>query len=119
MGDGALQYLPFIVDCVVALTHEVENGFSRRRVRVIKYRGSSFSENETPFIIGARGLEVERKTEDAREQMKRFRFSGTGYALSPGFGSLRCPDYRRGQNVLLEGDGAEMSGPGICRYLLR
>ena len=58
MENGALQYLPFIVDCVVALTHEVENGFSRRRVRVIKYRGSSFSENESPFIIGARGMEV-------------------------------------------------------------
>jgi hypothetical protein len=52
MEDGALQYLPFIVDCVVALTHKVESGFSRRRVRVIKYRGSSFSENETPFVIG-------------------------------------------------------------------
>ena len=58
MEDGALQYLPFIVDCVVTLTHEVENGFSRRRVRIIKYRGSSFSENETPFIIGPRGMEM-------------------------------------------------------------
>jgi circadian clock protein KaiC len=58
MENGALQYLPFIVDCVVALTHEVENGFSRRRVRIIKYRGSAFSENETPFIIGSRGMEV-------------------------------------------------------------
>jgi len=58
MEDGALQYLPFIVDCVVALTHKVENGFSLRRVRIIKYRGSSFSENEAPFIIGPRGIEV-------------------------------------------------------------
>jgi circadian clock protein KaiC len=58
MEDGALQYLPFIVDCVVALTHEVENGFSRRRVRIIKYRGSSFSENETPFTIGPHGIQV-------------------------------------------------------------
>jgi circadian clock protein KaiC len=56
MEDGALQYLPFIVDCVVALTHDVENGFSRRRVRIIKYRGSSFSENETPFTIGPHGI---------------------------------------------------------------
>jgi circadian clock protein KaiC len=58
MEDGALQYLPFIVDCVVALTHDVHNGFSRRRVRIIKYRGSSFTENETPFIIGPHGIEV-------------------------------------------------------------
>ncbi len=55
---GLLQFFPFIVDCVVALTHVVENEFSRRRVRVIKYRGTSFSENETPFDIGSQGLEV-------------------------------------------------------------
>jgi circadian clock protein KaiC len=58
LEDGALQYLPFIVDCMVALTHGVEKGFSQRRVRVIKYRGSSFSENETPFTIGPRGLDI-------------------------------------------------------------
>jgi circadian clock protein KaiC len=56
--NGAPQYLPFIVDCVVALRHEIENGFSRRRVRVIKYRGSGFAESEVPFVIGSRGLEV-------------------------------------------------------------
>jgi circadian clock protein KaiC len=55
---GALPYLPFIVDCVVALRHGVENGFSRRQVRVIKYRGSSFAEDEIPFIIESRGIEV-------------------------------------------------------------
>jgi circadian clock protein KaiC len=58
LEDGALQYLPFLVDCVVTLTRGIENGFSQRRVRVIKYRGSRFSENETPFIIGPRGLDI-------------------------------------------------------------
>ena len=56
--DKALQYFPFLVDCVVALTHEAENGFSRRRIRIIKYRGSSFFENDTPFVIGSRGMDV-------------------------------------------------------------
>ena len=56
--DKALQYLPFMVDCVVALTHEAENGYSRRRLRIIKYRGSSFFENDTPFVIGSGGLDV-------------------------------------------------------------
>jgi circadian clock protein KaiC len=58
MAPGALQYLPFIVDCVVAFTHDVQNGISRRRVRIVKYRGSSFTENEIPFIIGSRGIEI-------------------------------------------------------------
>jgi circadian clock protein KaiC len=56
--DKARQYFPFMVDCVVALTHEAENGFSRRRLRITKYRGSSFFENETPFVIGPSGIDV-------------------------------------------------------------
>ena len=34
--DRALQYLPFIVDCVVALTHNTENGYSRRCLRIVR-----------------------------------------------------------------------------------
>jgi circadian clock protein KaiC len=56
--DDAMQYLPFIVGCVVALTQKVEEDFSQRRVRIIKYRGSSYSENATALIIGSRGIEV-------------------------------------------------------------
>ena len=53
-----MQYLPFIVGCVVALTQKVEEDFSQRRVRIIKYRGSSYSENATALIIGSGGIEV-------------------------------------------------------------
>jgi circadian clock protein KaiC len=56
--DSLLQYLPFMVDCVVSLTHGIENEYSRRRLRIIKYRGSSFSENEIPFTINRHGLDV-------------------------------------------------------------
>ena len=56
--DEAIQYLPFVVGCVIALTQKVEEDFSQRRVRVIKYRGSSYSENATALIIGPHGMEV-------------------------------------------------------------
>src|ERR1700722_17625723 len=56
--DDAMQYLPFVVSCVVALTQKVEEDFSQRRVRIIKYRGSSYSENATALIIGPQGIEV-------------------------------------------------------------
>ena len=56
--DDPMQYLPFVVGCVVALTQKVEEDFSQRRVRIIKYRGSSYSENARALIIGPRGIEV-------------------------------------------------------------
>jgi circadian clock protein KaiC len=51
-------FMQFMVDCAVILDHRVENGVSQRHLRVQKYRGSSFDENESPFLIVATGLEV-------------------------------------------------------------
>jgi circadian clock protein KaiC len=53
-----LSFMQFMVDCAVLLNHEVVEGISQRNLRVVKYRGSSFSENESPFLIGSGGIEV-------------------------------------------------------------
>lgn len=50
--------MQFMVDCVVILNHNVVNGVSQRNLRVQKFRGSRFDEDELPFMIGNRGLEV-------------------------------------------------------------
>ncbi|MDP2708414.1 MAG: ATPase domain-containing protein, partial [Burkholderiales bacterium] len=42
----------------VILHHSVVLGVSQRNLRVQKYRGSSFNENESPFVIGKSGIEV-------------------------------------------------------------
>jgi circadian clock protein KaiC len=42
----------------VILGHEMVGGVSQRNVRVVKYRGSAFEENKSPFVIGNEGLEV-------------------------------------------------------------
>lgn len=51
-------FMQFMVDCVVILSHSVVLGVSQRNLRVQKYRGSGFYENESPFVIGASGIEV-------------------------------------------------------------
>ncbi|MEA3208729.1 MAG: circadian clock protein KaiC [Chthoniobacter sp.] len=53
-----LSFMQFMVDCAVILNHEVIQGVSQRNMRVVKYRGSTFAENESPFLIGGGGLEV-------------------------------------------------------------
>jgi circadian clock protein KaiC len=57
-GDEPFGVMQFMVDCVVILNHSVVLGVSQRNLRVQKYRGSRFDENESPFLIGKRGLEV-------------------------------------------------------------
>jgi len=51
-------FMQFMVDCSVILTHSVVLGVSQRNLRVQKYRGSSFDENESPFVIGDTGFNV-------------------------------------------------------------
>jgi circadian clock protein KaiC len=51
-------FTQFMVDCSVILNHSVVAGVSQRNMRVQKYRGSSFDENESPFVIGDRGFDV-------------------------------------------------------------
>ncbi|MFO7609969.1 MAG: circadian clock protein KaiC [Candidatus Krumholzibacteriia bacterium] len=49
-------FLDYMADCVVRLDHRVTEQISTRRLRVQKYRGSSFGTNEYPYIIGGNGI---------------------------------------------------------------
>lgn len=60
-GDGALtrQGLEeYVSDCVLLLDHRVHNQISTRRLRIVKYRGSSHGTNEYPFLIDQDGFSV-------------------------------------------------------------
>lgn len=56
--EQPVGFMQFMVDCAVILNHHVEHGVSQRNLRVQKYRGSSFNEDESPFVIGEHGFDV-------------------------------------------------------------
>jgi circadian clock protein KaiC len=56
----ARSFLPYIADCVIDLSQRVEDRVALRSLRVLKYRGSDFRENEVPLLIGPAGIEVAR-----------------------------------------------------------
>lgn len=58
INEQPLGFMQFMVDCSVVLNHRVTLGVSQRNLRVQKYRGSSFEENESPFVIGRGGFDV-------------------------------------------------------------
>jgi circadian clock protein KaiC len=58
LGTQPFGFMQFMVDCAVMLNHAVVLGVSQRSLRVQKYRGSSFDENESPFLIGKNGFEI-------------------------------------------------------------
>ena len=60
-GEGQLtrQGLEeYVSDCVVLLDHRVDGQISTRRLRVVKYRGSTHGTNEYPFLIDESGISV-------------------------------------------------------------
>jgi len=59
ISQQPFSFMQFMVDCVAILNHSVVLGVSQRNLRVQKYRGSSFDENESPFLIGKSGFEVD------------------------------------------------------------
>jgi circadian clock protein KaiC len=100
-GEQPFVSLQFMVDCAVLLNHSVALGVSQRNLRVQKYRGSGFDENELPFVIGADGLEVAVVHTSDRHDAK-----ATQERVSSGVARLDTMlggGYYRGASVLVSG----------------
>jgi circadian clock protein KaiC len=60
-GEGTLtrQGLEeYVSDCVIVLDHRVTEQLSTRRLRIVKYRGTTHGTNEYPFLIDEHGITV-------------------------------------------------------------
>jgi circadian clock protein KaiC len=60
-GDGTLTrhgLEEYISDCVILLDSRIVNEMATRRLRVVKYRGSTHGQNEYPFLLDEKGLSV-------------------------------------------------------------
>jgi circadian clock protein KaiC len=60
-GEGKLTRYgleEYVADCVILLDNRVENQISTRRMRIVKYRGTSHGTNEYPFLIDEKGFSV-------------------------------------------------------------
>lgn len=60
-GGGALTrhgLEEYVSDCVVLLDQRIDDASATRRMRVVKYRGSTHGVNEYPFLIDEHGFSV-------------------------------------------------------------
>jgi circadian clock protein KaiC len=60
-GDGTLTrhgLEEYVSDCVIVLDHRVTEQLSTRRLRIVKYRGTTHGTNEYPFLINENGISV-------------------------------------------------------------
>src|SRR5690349_20798251 len=91
----------YVSDCVIFLDHRVTEQISTRRLRVVKYRGSSHGTNEYPFLIDRRGIAVLQVTSLTMITVETSQLVPTGVAwLDDMFGGK---GYFRASSVLFSG----------------
>ncbi len=117
-GEGQLtrQGLEeYVSDCVVLLDNRVEDQITTRRLRVVKYRGSSHGTNEFPFLIEQRGISVLPVTSAALDYEVSNDVVSTGIA---GLDAMLGPGgFFRGSSILVSG----VAGTGkttVCCHML-
>lgn len=103
-GEGSLtrQGLEeYVSDCVIMLDHRVSEQSSSRRLRVVKYRGSTHGTNEYPFLIDEDGISVLPVTSLALQHITSNARISTGIPRLDAM--LGGKGYYRGSSVLISG----------------
>lgn len=91
----------YVSDCVIVLDHRVTDQASSRRLRVVKYRGSTHGTNEYPFLIDEDGISVMPVTSLGLQHSASTDRIPTGIArLDAMLGGV---GYYRGSSVLISG----------------
>jgi circadian clock protein KaiC len=91
----------YISDCVILLDHKVTETVLTRRLRVVKYRGSTHGMNEYRFLIDRDGISVLPVTSmELKHAASKERLSTGVPALDTMFGGQ---GYYRGSSILVSG----------------
>jgi circadian clock protein KaiC len=91
----------YVADCVILMDHRVVGQISTRRLRVVKYRGSTHGADEYPFLICPGGIWLTPITSSGLNHAVSTERVGTGIgALDTMLGGK---GYYRGSSILVSG----------------
>ncbi len=91
----------YVSDCVLKLDNRIVDQISTRRLRIVKYRGSTHGTNEYPFLIDRNGLSVLPVTSIGLDYPVSTERVPTGVAALDAL--LSGGGYFRGSSVLVSG----------------
>lgn len=105
----------YVSDCVILLDHRVSDQTSSRRLRVVKYRGSTHGTNEYPFLIDEDGISVLPVTSLGLQHVVTTDRIPTGIARLDAM--LGGKGFFRGSSVLVSGT-AGTGKSSICAHFV-
>lgn len=91
----------YVADCVIFLDFRVVDQIATRRLRVVKYRGSTHGSNEYPFIIDSNGISVVPVTSITLDYPVSTMYVSSGVKSLDGM--LNGKGYFKGSSVLISG----------------
>lgn len=91
----------YVSDCVMVLDQRVDDQIATRRLRIVKYRGSTHGTNEYPFLIDRSGFQVLPITAITLDYDSPRQFVSSGVAKLDGM--LGGNGYYRASTILLSG----------------
>jgi circadian clock protein KaiC len=103
-GEGSLTRFgleEYVSDCVILLDHRSREQVSSRRLRVVKYRGSTHGTNEYPFLIDEEGISVLPVTSLGLQQVASTQRIPTGIERLDAM--LGGAGYFQGSSILVSG----------------
>lgn len=108
------DFLDYMADCVIYLDQRVESQVTTRRLRVVKYRGSSYGRNEYPFSIRDTGIWIIPVTQASLGHR------GLGESVSTGIEGLDeilGGGYRRSSCTLISGSSGTGKTTFACSFV--
>src|ERR1017187_3469250 len=91
----------FVSDCVIVLDNRVREEISTRRLRIVKYRGSTHGLNEYPFLIDEQGISVLPISSLGLDHAASVERISTGIGALDGM--LGAKGFYRGSSILISG----------------
>ncbi|TDO82972.1 circadian clock protein KaiC [Flavobacterium chryseum] len=104
----------YVSDCVIVLDHRVTEQVSTRRLRIVKYRGSTHGTNEYPFLIDEEGISVLPITSLRLDNEVSSDIIPTGV---PGLNDMfQGGGFYRGSNILVSGTAGTAKTTIACYF---
>jgi circadian clock protein KaiC len=104
----------YVSDCVIVLDHRVIEQVSTRRLRIVKYRGSTHGTNEYPFLIDDEGISVLPITSLKLNNEVSSEVVSTGV---PGLNDMFYGGgFFRGSNILISGTAGTAKTTVACYF---
>ena len=94
------DFMQYMVDCVINLSHEMDDRIAHRSLRVVKYRGSGFYSGEVTLLLNEQGAEIISFPESSHDLVASNVRISSGV---PRLDSMLGGGYYKGSAVLLSG----------------